>query len=378
MQETRNVLLVDDEEVFLQSLVAGLRREPRLASVRFVVAHDGKEAREHLDAHEFDLVVTDLNMPGMDGLALLEHLASTHAHVPVVVMTAYGTPHIEQRAHRAGAVHYIEKPIDVPAFVNLLVEQLDASLRGALAGIALPDFLQLVAAGRKSCALEVSAGERMGILYFWQGELVDAECGDGTRGTEAALSIVTWPTPRVSVTGNVRRRENQVDLPLEEVLLQAAYLQDERVRRASQELLLPREGETEGEATRGDVPMDARAPELPGWDALRTRLDDTAGVEAAVVLSTEGEVLAHWGRGDTASIEPSTEALCALWRAADEVCDRIGFDGHDHVFLEGPDGRLFLAVDPQGRAWGVWGSKRLQLGMLRMLVQEVLKLSSSD
>jgi YesN/AraC family two-component response regulator len=63
-----------------------------------------------LDGLDFDLVLTDLNMPGMDGTALLRAIKATKADLPVVIITGYGTFHTEKRVMREGANGYISKP----------------------------------------------------------------------------------------------------------------------------------------------------------------------------------------------------------------------------------------------------------------------------
>ena len=81
-----NILLVDDEPDMRDALTAALRREGFCIST----ATNGVEALEKIPGQLFDLIITDVRMPRMGGLALLQELKRTSACVPVVMMTGYG------------------------------------------------------------------------------------------------------------------------------------------------------------------------------------------------------------------------------------------------------------------------------------------------
>lgn len=86
----------------------------------FVTTHcqDGGRALELLKDHEFDLVITDLNLPGADGLALIRHVKSSRPHVPVLVTTGYSDPDYAYHAYRAGADEVLVKPVDRDALLR--------------------------------------------------------------------------------------------------------------------------------------------------------------------------------------------------------------------------------------------------------------------
>lgn len=80
----------------------------------FVTTHcqDGDRAMEVLQTHTFDLVITDLNLPGSDGLELTRHVKATYPQVPVLVTTGYTDPEYSYHAYQAGADEVILKPVD--------------------------------------------------------------------------------------------------------------------------------------------------------------------------------------------------------------------------------------------------------------------------
>jgi two-component system response regulator PilR (NtrC family) len=101
------ILIAEDEELLRQSL-AGLLEEE---GYEVLQAADGKTAYEQVVERPVDLVLTDIRMPEMDGLALLERLRQTAPETPVILMTAYGTVESAVSALRAGGWDYLLKPV---------------------------------------------------------------------------------------------------------------------------------------------------------------------------------------------------------------------------------------------------------------------------
>jgi two-component system chemotaxis response regulator CheY len=75
-------------------------------------AEDGQAALDLLRDNRCDLVITDMNMPRMDGLELIAHIRDTYADLYVILITAFGTPDIKKSALRSGANDYLPKPFD--------------------------------------------------------------------------------------------------------------------------------------------------------------------------------------------------------------------------------------------------------------------------
>jgi DNA-binding NtrC family response regulator len=104
------ILVVDDEEIFQLSLLDGLRNFEQ--DFRVLTAEDGKEAEQILKVFPVDLVVTDLKMPKKDGFQLLAYMKKSHPRTPVIVMTAFGNPELEQWLRSLGVYAYFEKPFE--------------------------------------------------------------------------------------------------------------------------------------------------------------------------------------------------------------------------------------------------------------------------
>jgi DNA-binding NtrC family response regulator len=118
------ILVVDDEF----EMAAVLADELGDRGFSAVALQSGKEALERLQRETFDAVVTDLRMPGFDGLRLVRRSRELDPTRPVIVMTGHGAIDSALEASRQGAYHYLTKPFS-PAYLVKLIEQALADAR---------------------------------------------------------------------------------------------------------------------------------------------------------------------------------------------------------------------------------------------------------
>jgi DNA-binding NtrC family response regulator len=114
--QAAKILVADDEQNLRRVLVALLRREGH----EVVQAASGLEAIERLA--DVDVVITDLRMPGADGMEVLRNASKSFPHTPVIMITAYGSVGQAVEAIKAGAFDYIEKPFEQEA-IRLIVDK---------------------------------------------------------------------------------------------------------------------------------------------------------------------------------------------------------------------------------------------------------------
>ena len=103
------ILVVDDERSMCELLEADLK----MRDFACVSRHSAESALRILREEDFDVILTDVKMPGMSGLALCEQVAANRPDIPVVVMTAFGSMETAIAAIRAGAYDFITKPIEL-------------------------------------------------------------------------------------------------------------------------------------------------------------------------------------------------------------------------------------------------------------------------
>ena len=118
-----NILVVDDEPDMRDALTAALRREGLCIST----AANGVEALEKVQGQSFDLIITDVRMPRMGGLALLQELKRTSPTQPVIMMTGYGRIEDAVEAMKAGAFDYLLKPFSLEDLKAVVTKALTPS-----------------------------------------------------------------------------------------------------------------------------------------------------------------------------------------------------------------------------------------------------------
>ena len=111
---SNKILLVEDDPDLREALIDTLE----LANIVVESAKDGESAIVLLKNNSFDLVVTDVNMPGIDGHELLDYIKKHHIALPVVLMTAYGQVEKAVQAMRKGAVDYLMKPFEAQILID--------------------------------------------------------------------------------------------------------------------------------------------------------------------------------------------------------------------------------------------------------------------
>ena len=117
----KRVLVVDDDPVVGKSFNRVLSQKGYVV----VTAQDGREALSKLQDGDYDVVFTDIRMPGMDGLELAEQVKARKSWTPVVIVTGFGSQANEARAKAAGVTAFLHKP--------LTPEQIEESARQAMA-----------------------------------------------------------------------------------------------------------------------------------------------------------------------------------------------------------------------------------------------------
>jgi CheY-like chemotaxis protein len=114
-------LVVDDDEVFCSCLAEALGTAQNCC---IVTAINGKEAEKIMESFRMDFVITDLNMPGMNGYEFISHTRENYPDIPIVAMTGTKTPEVEERLRTLGVPQCIEKPFNVTEMVPLILKEL--------------------------------------------------------------------------------------------------------------------------------------------------------------------------------------------------------------------------------------------------------------
>jgi CheY-like chemotaxis protein len=284
-QRVWRILVVDDEENLNWSLVNSLRKD------NYVVdgALTGVDALRNMTNQIYDIVISDVKMPGMDGFELLQWLRGHRPQTRVLMMTAFGSPTERAEAIRGGVIAYIEKPFDLLTFKEEL-RRMTSTTDGQRAsgssqtdGYDLLEVARVISLARRDIALLVEANGRSGRLRFLRGDLIWAECG-GLLGDDAFVALTAPRSGRVQPEPWDGRSGRNVTQPLSALIYQAMTQRD-------------RSGPTDPTAEPPHAPQATGAGAEGAW----TRSSDgpTAGAEAAPA-------------SQEVSAGPSTAALAPL------------------------------------------------------------------
>lgn len=117
MADTLHALVVEDSPTMRQLIVFALSR---IKPLKIVEADDGVDALKKLSLQHFDILITDINMPMMDGLKLVAMVRKDEVHkdIPIIIITTEGAQEDRQRALSLGANAYITKPIQAPQVIT--------------------------------------------------------------------------------------------------------------------------------------------------------------------------------------------------------------------------------------------------------------------
>lgn len=261
----KRVLIVDDEPNFLRAVTEGLAP---YSSLSVETASNGAEALGKLaQAPGPDLLITDLNMPVMDGFELLAHLTARRPPLPTMVITAFGSSDVRARLERFGDIVLLEKPLDIYELTERIFAALTPGDRGYLPGvISLATFLQLLQMERKTCHLTVTAQSGSGELCLSDGQVTYARCGE-LRGDVAAQEIIAWGEARIAIDGMCRNDEVNVTTGLTFLIMDSMRRKDELEARR------PARPDTSSEAS----PEALEAAELAASRKRTSPLAMTAG-----------------------------------------------------------------------------------------------------
>lgn len=126
MADMLHALVVEDSPTMRQLIVFALSR---IKTLKVVEADDGVDALKKLSQQHFDILITDINMPMMDGLKLVSMVRKDEVHreIPIVIITTEGAQEDRQRALSLGANAYITKPIQAPQVISKVKELLKLS-----------------------------------------------------------------------------------------------------------------------------------------------------------------------------------------------------------------------------------------------------------
>lgn len=221
----KKILIVDDEDNITWSMEKYLSKDGYFIAT----ADSAKKGAELLNASPFELVITDMKMPDVDGFQFLNWIKKNHPKSKVVIMTAFGSPSIRDEAKKIGAYRYFEKPVDLNQLRKFINETLaDKGFTGNILDIDIFDFVQMVLLSRKQKLISITdpISMQMGLLYLKHGDVVHAEVGSA-QGEQAFYTIMAMKSGIFSDMPWIDPQQRTINAPFNHLIMEAARIQDE-------------------------------------------------------------------------------------------------------------------------------------------------------
>ncbi len=332
--DAKRVLVVDDEPHVVEACTAMLNMKGFDATG----VTSGEEAVALHQEENFDLVLVDLQMPGMSGLEVLREVKAYKPSTRVIIFTAYGTKETVIEALRLGASEFLEKPLDLHDLVDtvgrVLAERDRSMVRGNLRTLSLPNIVQVNCTERVQALLHVRYRGQEGLLYFQDGDIVHAELGEKT-GNEAVYEMLSWEDGDFELEMDAQPPEHTITAGWSNLMLEGLRRADE----AAAGELFDEEFEEWGEEL-GDEEWE-RAPARALSAAAAEQIELTLNkllrqVEGRCVLMTgRGGRLIHWHGDVDESQAISLGALVAgSFAATAEIADVLRHEGETRRFRQ--------------------------------------------
>jgi CheY-like chemotaxis protein len=230
MPGRQKILLLDDDQDLLelyQEMLGKLPSQPEIHT-----ATSGARAIALLEGQPFSLLMSDLNMPRMDGLQVLTIVRRKFPQLRTAVMTSVVDTQFRARAYAMGIDLFLEKPKtqqEITFFMDciesLLGRQEDAGFRGVQSK-SLVDIIQLECLSQSSSTLKVTHAAQAGRIWFVGGDVIAAEAGE-LQAEEAFHEIMGWRTGSFEILPADPDRERTIFTSYQGLLLESVQALDE-------------------------------------------------------------------------------------------------------------------------------------------------------
>lgn len=202
----KNILVVDDSNIILMQVRKAMGSLP----FHLQTAISAKKALEMLNNELFDLIITDVNMPEMNGIDLTLKLRKENKNLRVIIMTAF--ENVEMKKHKTNLL-FTDKPLSLGNVTSLINQMEEGNDFGKLKTLKLKDFIfMLVLSKKDEYILVTDSKNNQGKVYFSCGDLIHAEYSN-LKGKEALDAIAKFEDPSLDVIeGKTNERTINIDV----------------------------------------------------------------------------------------------------------------------------------------------------------------------
>ena len=360
------MLVVDDEVNFRFAVERGLRKAGHHADSASTV----RQAIERLRSQPYDTVVTDLRMPGGDGLELIQWLGSYSPSTKILVVSAYITPEFRAEYENQGAIGVLDKPVEIAKLIEL-VEELGPrrGFYGNSIEVELFDYVQMVALSGRDKLVKVITPISEGKIWFEHGDIVHAEYDEKVQGELAFYKLLAVGRGTFTEVFYTSPPKRTIMGSATGLLMEAARQMDEGTLGDDPSTLAPSDDESSFADLNDDVDVvevvertgtgalsgaiPTTPPPQPDAGGAMGLLDDPEtrelmlgqffefeGVDGVAIISSTGKVLAE-KMGSNSSLV----TLAGFYmRGAARIARSIGYNVFDGVIARSENGQQLVMV----------------------------------
>ncbi len=189
---SKKILIADDEEDLTWSISRSLRKDNQ--GYEIVCVNSGDAAIKMLERHNFDLLISDIRMPGRDGLGLLNYVKQHYPDMKVIVMSAWRRMDVQEIVNNNSTMSYIEKPFEINDLKDAIAKALNGNTEHCetrLINLSLKDIVQRKCQKKFNGSLKVTNGQDHGTITFKAGEVIHVTVGS-LEGERALRNMLNW------------------------------------------------------------------------------------------------------------------------------------------------------------------------------------------
>jgi predicted regulator of Ras-like GTPase activity (Roadblock/LC7/MglB family) len=304
-------------------------------------------------------------MPGISGLDLLIEIKNRYPYTAVIIMTAFPSNEYKRESILKGSLHFLEKPFDINALRELVALALkeDKMFKGTVAGVGLGDVIQIKALSGVSSALRVKEGDRQGIIYFENGQIVHAICDD-LEGPEAFYQIMEFNGGVLDSINVTNLPAQTINAPVQALLMEGARRLDERS--VAHPAVAPESGAIVAEAEADKVNKEDDMADLK---TVLAEFTNIPGVNTACLVGRDGFLL-----DSIAMAGIDTEMIGAIassgFGASESMGNQLGKGALSMSMIEFKEGPVMLSPIGEDAFLVVVAEKDANLGMIRLKIKK--------
>ncbi len=189
---SKKILIADDEEDLTWSISRSLRKENQ--GYEILCVNSGDAALKMLERHSFDLLISDIRMPGRDGFSLLNFVRKQYPRMKVIVMSAWHRDEIQKIVKNDSMMHYIEKPFDINDLKAMIAKALNGKVDNyetRLVNLSLKEIVRRNCQKKFNGSIRVTNGQEQGTIYFKAGQVIHVAIGS-LEGENALRNMLNW------------------------------------------------------------------------------------------------------------------------------------------------------------------------------------------